>query len=128
MSGPPKTSERDGKASMLSAIETLCGDEGSSVRILCPNPDPCDVNHQRAIEVNAYWTQWQDVRFDGKDLSVCLLKALMAAPIEVAVRLNQQLVGDCRLCGEKSTNIDYEHVCKLCNEQATRRINGRGER
>lgn len=50
------------------AIEVLTDDEGSTVMVLCPNPD---FNGQPnfAIECNGAWTGWNDRRF-AADLQV----------------------------------------------------------
>ena len=58
----------------LALIEALRADEGSSVTILCDNPD---FNGQPncAIEVNGDWTDWKDRRFTGDTVLDCLQKA-----------------------------------------------------
>jgi hypothetical protein len=58
----------------LALIEALRADEGSSVVLLCDNPDFNGMPNN-AIEVNGAWTDWKDVRFMGDTILDCLEQA-----------------------------------------------------
>lgn len=58
---------------ILAAVSVLRLNEGSSVTILCDNPDGPPNN---AIEVVDEWTGWEPRRFEGSTLLGALLKAI----------------------------------------------------
>ena len=66
-------------------LHGLRGGEGSSVTLLCDNPD-FNGQPSNAIEVCGEWTNWEDRRFTGDTLHAAVLNAyraiLSAAPKE----------------------------------------------
>ncbi len=79
--GQPMSGEQYARAQLqtkqfvacMEAIAVLRQDEGSSVTILCDNPDGPPNN---AIECCGDWTGWKDTRFEGATLLECLTKAV----------------------------------------------------
>ena len=49
-------------------INQLRADEGSSITILCDNPEAIDAKEAAAIECNGWWTGWANKRFYGEDI------------------------------------------------------------
>jgi hypothetical protein len=58
-------------------LENLREPEGDSVTLFCTNPD-FGAGPNNAIEVNAYWTDWQDLRFTGETIFEALENAMKA--------------------------------------------------
>ena len=67
--------EQDGRNWRM--IEKMRADEGSSVEILCDNPD---FNEQpnNAVIASGDWTDWQEIRFTGDTIDAALGAALVA--------------------------------------------------
>lgn len=59
---------------IVELIEMLVEDEGSSLTIMCKNPD--FVGPNRIIDVCDHWTEWQAARFEGETLEDALEAAL----------------------------------------------------
>jgi len=59
-------------------IEELRADEGNSVTILCPNPEPENREESEAVECLGEWTAWEEQRFSGATLKECLESAVRA--------------------------------------------------
>jgi hypothetical protein len=60
---------------LLEALNELRAEEGSSVTLLCDNPD-FNGQPNNAIICNGEWTDWQDRRFTGDDLAEAIYAAL----------------------------------------------------
>lgn len=58
-------------------LSRLRDGEGSSVTLLCDNPD-FNGQPNNAIEVCGEWTDWKDVRFTGDTLNAAVLSAYTA--------------------------------------------------
>lgn len=56
-------------------LAALTDEEANSVDILPPNVDAEDVDHQRAVEVSADWTDYEPRRFYGRTLLDAMIKA-----------------------------------------------------
>jgi len=59
---------------MLKVINELREDEGSSVTILCDNPD--FEGPANAVVCCGEWTKWKEARFSGETLDQALADAL----------------------------------------------------
>lgn len=59
---------------LMEALNDLRSAEGSSVTLLCDNPDFGGPNN--AIICNGEWTWWEDRRFTGDDLAEAIYAAL----------------------------------------------------
>lgn len=60
---------------IVNMINALREREGSSVTILCENPEGSGSNKQ-AVLVSDDWTDWTEMRFDGETVADALSKAL----------------------------------------------------
>lgn len=56
-------------------IDELRSEEGDSVEILCDNPDPTSDDEGAAVECCGDWTNWEHVRYYGKNLRTALIHA-----------------------------------------------------
>lgn len=60
---------------IVDAIEELRREEGAAVTICCQNPEGSGPDNE-AVEVVAYWTNWQPLRFQGQTLRLALEGAI----------------------------------------------------
>ena len=66
------------ESSIAGAIELLTAEEGASVLISCPNPDPELEEMAQGVEVTAEWTGWGVKHWFGSSLNDALQNALKA--------------------------------------------------
>ncbi len=70
------------------AINVLRKNEGSSVLILCDNPDFND-GPNNAIEVSDDWTNWKPRRFNGNTLRGALEVAICSSGLSLTIFTRQ---------------------------------------
>ena len=75
--GIPLPMKRSDGDFILEALNLLRSEEGSSVTILCDNPD-FNGQPDRAIICCGDWTDWEDRRFSSDRLTDCFIQALRA--------------------------------------------------
>lgn len=56
-------------------VMALRAEEGDSVEILCDNPEGPPNN---AVVIRAWWTEWEEQRFEGSTLAEALHRANLA--------------------------------------------------
>lgn len=70
------------ESSVIEAIEALRENEGSSVTILCENPDADESQPLNVVEVIDDWTGWETKRFGGDTLLLAIQAAMAAKTLQ----------------------------------------------
>jgi hypothetical protein len=73
MKGDAQIKYMEACVEIWTAINWLRDGPADSVTILCDNEEPPPLN---AIECNADWTGFEDMRFEGNSIMECLEKAV----------------------------------------------------
>lgn len=75
----------DTELECLRLIHALRAEEGDAVTILCDNPEP-GPSKANAVECCGFWTDWEDRRFEGDNLTEALKAAAKARLANITLR------------------------------------------